>query len=362
MLVLTLWLGSLPRQRESQLKVYSKLGGAFLGVLDRPSLPPGQAYQVLRSMQDHIAKKFVHHNRPPRYLVLMANNVRLTSPSFMFARQYSSTESKKVYDLLAQASRIDVFYNENDLYALDLIHCLYLDVEVRGSRLVVFGKPRNGVPGTDFRYTEFLPLELEVFGLKTEIETVETHHPVCALDPIALFPKLKSLCVFGPVVGRVDFANLEHLKCLVELHLLFSCELDNRFDLIQNLRVLSLDASTTTSIPTEIGFLTNLTRLGFVSNFGGSIPREINKCQKLKHLSLQNTNITHSIPAELFDIATLESLSFVNNRLLKGCLPKEFETHQGLNELYLRNTPLDVRHSLDNWQSDGNQRWTRMPL
>ncbi len=227
---------------------------------------------------------------------------------------------------------------------------------------MVFGKPRNGVPGTDFRYTEFLPLELEVFGLKTEIETVETHHPVSALDPIALFPKLKSLCVFGPVVGRVDFANLEHLKCLVELHLLFSCELDNRFDLVQNLRVLSLDASTTTSIPTEIGFLTNLTRLGFVSNFGGSIPREINKCQKLKDLSFQNTNITQSIPAELFDIATLESLSFVNNRLLEGCLPKEFETHQGLNELYLRNTPLDVSHSLDNWQNDGNQRWTRRPL
>jgi hypothetical protein len=122
MLALTLWSDMLPRQKESQLKVYSKLGGAFLGVLDRPCLDyAGQAYQVLRNMQDQIATMLRHHNRPPRYLVLMANNVCLTSPSFMFVRQYSSTESKKVYDLLAQASRIDVFYNENDLYALDLI-------------------------------------------------------------------------------------------------------------------------------------------------------------------------------------------------------------------------------------------------
>ena len=359
MLGLTLWSGMLPRQRESQLKVYSKLSGAFLGVLDRPSLPTGQAYQVLRLMQDQIAKMFVHHNRPPRYMVLMANNVCLTSPSFMFVRQYSSTESKKVYDLLAQASRLDVFYNEDDSYALDMVDRLYLDVEVNESTLSVFNKPRNGVPGTDFRYHEFLPPELEVFGLRAAIESIVTHHPVHALDPIALFPELKRLYVCGPVVGCVDFASLEHLKCLVDLHLLFSCELDTRFDLVQNLRVLSLDAITTTSIPTEIGFLTNLTRLDFVSNFGGSIPHEIKKCQKLKHLGFENTNITQNIPGELFDIAALESLSFVNNHLLKGCLPKEFDTHQGLNDLCLRNTSLDVGHRLDSWQNVGYQHWAR---
>ena len=346
MLGLTLWSGMLPRQRESQLKVYSKLGGTFLGVLDRPYLDSDQAYQVLRNMQDQIAKMFVHHNRPPRYLVLMANNVCLTRPDFMFVEQLDLKESRHVFDTLSKASRLDVFYNEDDSGAKRYFERIGLDVALEGNILTIEGD-------YDLHY-ELLPCQLEVFTFQAEIQRIETYNYARKLGRIDLFQHVQVLWVNGSV-KEIDFTNL---NMLVELRVTLKTKLDKSIAVMTNLKDLRVDQAVLSTIPTEIGLMTNLTTLEFRNHFEQCIPTQVGKLKLLTSLSIRGTKLTGCIPSELCNLACLGLLDLCNNPYLEGCLP----SFQALWSPDLADTPDVVAPCMDGWLETSTRGWHRDAL
>lgn len=110
MFVLTVWLGVFGTllRNNKQIKVYSKLGGSFLGSVLRPC--SSDAYSMMRSLQDQVAKIFRHPRRPSRYLALFIGEKRLVGPSFPFVKTLDQEESKQVFDAVREASRIEVLW------------------------------------------------------------------------------------------------------------------------------------------------------------------------------------------------------------------------------------------------------------
>ena len=126
MLCLLALLGALPpSSKYSKLKVFSKLCGKYLGVVDKPSFQDGDQfsdYQVIRYLQDQIAVFYKHARRPARYLVVFVEGVRLTCQGFYFTSQESYKQSCATSTgHLEHASRVDVMYDEDDEFALQTL-------------------------------------------------------------------------------------------------------------------------------------------------------------------------------------------------------------------------------------------------
>lgn len=353
MLASTLWSGALPRQRVPQIKVYSKLGGAFLGVLDRPCLDyAGQAYKVLRNMQDQIATMLSHPNRPPRYTVLMANNVCLTRPDFMFVQQLCLEESRHVFNTLNKASRLDVFYNEDDSETKRYFERQGLVVVLEGNTLEIDPFEDGDTFGYGLHY-ELLPCRLEVFTFQVEIQSIYTSHDARKLGRIDLFPHVKRLSLGGFVL-ELDFTILAQNK-LVELRVKLKTKLDKSIVAMTNLKVLCVNQGVLSTIPTEIGLMTTLTTLEFYKHFQQSIPTQIGNLGLLTSLSIRCTKLTGCIPSELGNLTRLGFLDLYNNPFLEGCLP----SFQALCTLDLRNTPNVVVPCMDGWKETRIRLWRR---
>ena len=115
MLCLHTHFGALPTRLASiKLKVFSKLGGNFLGFVDKPCLQSlqnaGKAYTMLRNMQARAALLLKHAYLPPRYLALYVGSKRLTIPSFPF-EDCLDQEQLGLLGALHGAERIDVMYD-----------------------------------------------------------------------------------------------------------------------------------------------------------------------------------------------------------------------------------------------------------
>jgi hypothetical protein len=350
MLALTFWSGMLPRQKESQLKVYSKLGGVFLGVLDRPCLDyAGQAYQVLRDMQDQIATMLRHYNRPPRYLVLMANNVCLTRPDFMFVQQLDLKESRHVFATLGKAFRLDVFYNEDDSEAKRYLERKEMRVVLEGNILEI-----DTFELSSDMHCELLSSQLEVFTFQAEIQRIETYTYARKLGCIDLFPHVKVLWVNG-YVKEIDFTNLAQSMMLVELRVTLKTKLDKSIAAMTNLKELCVYQRVLSTIPTEIGLMTNLTTLEFCNHFEQCIPTQVGKLKLLTSLSIRGTKLTGCIPSELCNLTCLALLDLCDNPYLEGCLP----SFQALWSLDLAGTHDVVAPCMDGWLETSTRVWHR---
>jgi Leucine-rich repeat (LRR) protein len=78
------------------------------------------------------------------------------------------------------------------------------------------------------------------------------------------------------------------------------------------------------SLPTDIAFLSDLTRLTVSSNhIEGPIPSEIGSLTRLVSLDSSNNRLTGILPTELGQLTGLDTLTFSSNRL-NGFLPTEF--------------------------------------
>ncbi|NBS62562.1 MAG: hypothetical protein EBT26_11100, partial [Microbacteriaceae bacterium] len=95
---------------------------------------------------------------------------------------------------------------------------------------------------------------------------------------------------------------------------------------------LSLSYNGLTSIPPEIGRLTNLTRLSLSNNRFTSIPPEIGRLTNLTYLRLDNNQLT-SIPPEIGRLTNLTGLSLSYNGLTS--IPPEIGRLTNLTELWL---------------------------
>ena len=94
------------------------------------------------------------------------------------------------------------------------------------------------------------------------------------------------------------------------------------------------------SIPSDIGNLTNLTRLNLeVNQFRGEIPIEIVNLMNLTTLALQENQLIGSIPSDIGNLTNLTAL-YLSDNLLTGEIPSEIGKLTNLMGLYLSNNQL----------------------
>jgi len=95
----------------------------------------------------------------------------------------------------------------------------------------------------------------------------------------------------------------------------------------------------TGSIPSEIGYLTNLTELNLYNNqLTGSIPPEIGNLTNLTYMNLGSNQLTGSIPSEIGSLTNLFAFVVGNNQLT-GIIPDEI-CNQGDSSPHLENNQL----------------------
>lgn len=105
----------------------------------------------------------------------------------------------------------------------------------------------------------------------------------------------------------------------------------------QNAVELNLQNKGLTSLPSEIGKLTNLTTFDVShNNLTGALPAEIGKFTKLETLDASDNNLT-GIPAEIGKLTKLQTVDFSNNGITD--YPMEIYNLTQLKTLDLRNNP-----------------------
>ena len=115
------------------------------------------------------------------------------------------------------------------------------------------------------------------------------------------------------------------------------------FDSSAPRRVTEIDLADTFlsgSIPQELGQLASLQTLLLDGNqLSGSIPQELGQLASLKILWLYNNQLSGSIPEELGQLASLKEL-VLNNNQLNGSIPEELGQLASLEKLWLNNNQL----------------------
>ena len=101
---------------------------------------------------------------------------------------------------------------------------------------------------------------------------------------------------------------------------------------LTNLKVLFLPHNQLTALPTELGKLTNLKVLSLSNNPLAALPHEIGKLTKLTGLDLSNNRLT-ALPPEIEKLTKLGILFLNRNQLTK--LPPEIGKLTNLTDLYL---------------------------
>jgi Leucine-rich repeat (LRR) protein len=98
-----------------------------------------------------------------------------------------------------------------------------------------------------------------------------------------------------------------------------------------------MDNNQISTIPSDIGRLTNLERLDLAQNSVSAIPPEIGELRKLRHLNLRNNYLTE-LPGAIGALQALEVLDLSYNQLAE--LPAEVGNLRNLRELYLNSNAL----------------------
>ena len=108
---------------------------------------------------------------------------------------------------------------------------------------------------------------------------------------------------------------------------------------LTNLKRLYLNGNKLDSLPPEIGNLTNLNRLYLRDNKLDSLPPEIGNLTNLTHVYLRSNKLT-SLPPEIGNLSNLQGIFASENKL--KILPEEIEKLTKLNTLDLRRNPLPI--------------------
>ncbi|OYE03750.1 leucine-rich repeat domain-containing protein [Nostoc sp. 'Peltigera membranacea cyanobiont' 232] len=141
----------------------------------------------------------------------------------------------------------------------------------------------------------------------------------------------RSLTTLPPEIGQLT--NLQTLD-LSDNQL---SSLPPEIGQLTNLQSLDLDNNQLSSLPAEIGQLTNLQSLDLRSDQLSSLPAEIGQLTNLRSLYLYNNKLS-SLPAEIGQLTNLQSLYLDGNQL--SSLPAEIGQLTNLQSLYLRGNQL----------------------
>ena len=334
-----------PRLAPNKVKVFTKLGGNFVGHVEKPW--SGQAYAILRSIQDQVCKVLPHEYLPSRYLAIYVGQLRLTKPNFPFVDNFDSKLGLQVLEALRGSQRLDVLYDEVETvkYAKGWVHATR-----RGCVLVV----NNGnVAVTLVRKTLFMP-ELEVWsfpGLPSVTELRVYNVVADTFGNTNLFPGLQAFVMSqGSALRNANFQDLNPCK-LKTLHVILEQTPQNTLEGVGSLVNLQTLAVTVVGnqgkvcIPRCISNLLKLQQLDFDGVVSGTIPKEIGKLACLKRLSFKLTMLSSSIPSELGQLSNLEYLHFYSNPLLTGNLPN-LSHLQHLEHVSLIRTGVTTRNGL----------------
>ena len=198
------------------------------------------------------------------------------------------------------------------------------------------------------KVTGTMPSELSWWGIGAESRTVELEGTqLSGTIPIGLL--------------RVDPSCNEPLcgcyaACPLALNPYLTLLRDH--DLDDSLEYLGLWNIYISSIPTEIGLLTNLKELKLKNIMGGTIPSELGLLQSLTSLGLSGSGLSGTFPSEAYNLPYLEDLDLDHAPLLVGQIPLDLVLSPRLSSLTFLNTsmtgivPSERLDVLDHWYLD----------
>ena len=114
MFVVSLWSDQVTSRFSHNIKLYAKLGGAFLGFVD--ASPSKKVVGTLRSLQYQASLLVKHPTRNFRDVQLWVGDKRLTPTGFAWHDDVS-LKCVKNFALLFKAKRVDMMWNEDDSIA-----------------------------------------------------------------------------------------------------------------------------------------------------------------------------------------------------------------------------------------------------
>ena len=357
MLCLRAHFGALPTSwvNSTQLKVFSKLGGNFLGFVAKPCSQSfqdaGKAYTMLRDVQARAALLLKHAFLPPRYLAIYVGSHRLTSPSFPFADSLDQ-EQLGLLGALHGAERIDVVYDGDTDFGV-------AKASLRAKGLSVLYSPCIGDDlyalqvrklGDDNHAprSKLVQPELDVWAFCMQVEYLGFHYSAPTIGGLGFFPGLKSLMIYC-CVQKVDFGSIAS-TCKSLERLLVRLEGDSSSLLgiskLSNLKFLDAGfyGPCGVTLPLELGGLSELVSLRIHGNVVGQFPTEIGQLRGLKVLQVSDTNVSSCIPSEFGNMSSLGTLELTNNKYLHGDLPRELNKLSMLTSLSLYSTPNVCTH------------------
>jgi hypothetical protein len=342
------WFGDFVR--DQQIKVWAKIGGKFLGFLERPcAANKAQTKQdvvsALCSLQAKVATWLPHPQRGPKHLLVFDGLIQLTPTEFAYNTQ--SLDAQVVARHLGAAKDLYVLWNEDDSYAERVLDKQNLSANVDEGYFKFesyFGDEAYATFSTD--RPEFFFAELEAYNWKGKpIERARMRFRAFRLGNAAMFPVLRRMTLdYMDALQDEDCDALAQCKLLETLEVTLVCGLSPRISLLKGLTTLKLLVRHgPTTIPSEIGSLGNLTSLELQGHgFQGCIPPELGQLSKLKHLAITWTMCSSCIPCEFGNLKHLETLDLTNNQHLYGSLPSTLSKLYFLKDLHLR-CSLNVR-------------------
>ena len=164
-----------------------------------------------------------------------------------------------------------------------------------------------------------------------EKELLETIEWVAGEEGVGLCLDSQGLTSLPPEIGRLT--NLTGLDLRSNQLTSVPAELGQ----LINLTGLSLGANLLTSVPAELGQLVNLTGLSLGGNQLMTVPAELGQLINLMGLDLSNNQLT-SVPAKFGQLINLTKLGLSNNQLTS--VPVELGQLINLTKLYLSNNRL----------------------
>lgn len=131
-----------------------------------------------------------------------------------------------------------------------------------------------------------------------------------------------------------EVGTLTDLTAMDWLSNSFTGPLPTEIGALTNLESLQLDSSGLTgTLPTQLGELTALTFLKIDgTGIGGKVPTELGALTDLTMLRLKENSLTGSIPSQLALMASIQKIAMDTNSLT-GTLPKEFANLAALTDL-----------------------------
>ena len=356
MLSLLAWFGAQPTPtcNKPRVKVYSKLGGMFLGCIAKPCSQSLQdattAYITLRDMQAQAALVLGHAYLPPRYLAIYVESHRVTIPSFPF-KDCLDQEQRGLVKALYGATRIDVMYDGDTDFDV-----AKASLETKGLVAHLGSENTLGVYESLSNSTQravLAPRELDLWGFNYRVDHLRFQNLGATIGDLWAFPGLKSLKMLFPcTVQIVDFLSLARTcKLLTWLVIEFDGASSSLVGIskLSNLEQLGVTANSgrgAVSIPCEVGSLSKLTRLDLCGQqFVGMIPSELGQLRRLNKLLFRLTNLTGIVPSEFGNLSELRELELTTNEHLHGELPQDLNKLSSLKHMGLMGTPRVSTHN-----------------